>query len=281
MNPLQIALAYTVAAGIAYLGHRARALSVDGAVAACLVGGTVFGFGGWAWAILLVLFFSSSSLLSLFKASESRKQRAARTFEKGGRRDAAQVLANGGIPALLALISAFVQPAVLPLVYSAYAGALAAAAADTWATEIGVLSKRPPRLITNGRTVPPGTSGGVTLLGSSAAVAGALLMGAAAAAPAIVPFLASGPLSSYARPLVILFAAGAGGVVGALVDSLLGAALQASYRCPRCDQPTESALHSCGTQTELVKGIRGINNDRVNVLAVLVGALLGGAVGLM
>src|SRR5947208_26439 len=102
---MTIVIAYAVAALIALVGYRARALTWDGAVAACLVGGTVFEFGGWAWAILLVLFFASSSILSLVGRNDPRKRRAEETFEKGGRRDAAQVLANGGVAAFATLLA--------------------------------------------------------------------------------------------------------------------------------------------------------------------------------
>jgi uncharacterized protein (TIGR00297 family) len=264
---------YLAAAAVAYAGYRAGALSVGGAVAACVVGGTIFGFGGLAWAALLVIFFASSSALSFFKAADTRKVRAAETFEKGGKRDAAQVIANGGAASLAALLTAFVQPSMLPLLFGAFLGALGTAMADTWATEIGVLSNSAPRLIAGGRPVAPGTSGGVTRLGTAAAAAGALCLGLAAAA-----FAALSLPPGYPAPLVALAAALAGGMAGALFDSLLGATVQASYRCPRCDKPTESPIHRCGTQALLVHGNPRVNNDLVNLLATVAGAITAGGV---
>src|SRR4051812_36518968 len=129
--------AYGVAAVVGYGGYRARALTASGGVAACVVGGTIFGFGGLAWAVLLVLFFVSSSALSFVKSENERKRRAAAIFEKGGRRDAAQVLANGGVAAAMALVWGL---GVGDAPFYAFVGSLAAATADTWATEIGVLS---------------------------------------------------------------------------------------------------------------------------------------------
>jgi uncharacterized protein (TIGR00297 family) len=220
---------------------------------------------------LLVFFFASSSVLSFVKASDARKRQAAETFEKGGRRDAAQVLANGGIAALAALSYPFAS-SYSGAAFGAFAGALAAATADTWATETGVLSNRPPRLITSGRPVAAGASGGVTWLGSAAGAAGALCVGVLAA-------MVLGYQGQVGNPLVWIVAALLGGLAGSLADSLLGATMQAGYRCPACDKITESRIHRCGTATHLVKGLPWVNNDLVNLLATLVGALVGGVVG--
>jgi uncharacterized protein (TIGR00297 family) len=266
-------LSYALAAAIGYAGYRARALTAGGAVAACLVGGTVFAFGGLGWALLLVLFFVSSSALSFVGASDPRKERAAETFDKGGRRDAAQVLANGGVAALAALLSQLVEPRLAPLFFGAFTGALAAATADTWATEAGVLSNRTPRLITTGRPVPPGTSGGVTLLGTGAAATGALLIGVAAVLLSPITNLAIPPVPFIGS---VLFAAA--GLAGSVLDSALGATAQASYVCPRCEKPTESRLHRCGTTTTLARGVPWITNDLVNLAATAAGALVGGIV---
>lgn len=265
-----LAVAYLLAALVGYGGYKARALSGDGAVAACAVGGTIFGFGGVVWALLLVLFFATSSMLSFFQRANARKRTAAEFFEKGGRRDAGQVFANGGVAALIAFVAFFAAGSSMWVFFASYTGALAAATADTWATEIGVLSRDQPRMITTGKPVAAGASGGITWLGSGAAALGAFCIGIAATIFAL--FTPSGAASP--SHLAVLFLAGQlGGVAGAFADSLLGATLQASYRCPRCRKPTESCLHNCGTETRLTRGIPWVNNDLVNLAATAVGAV--------
>ena len=274
LDPTTLTLAYLLAAVVGYAGYRAHALTAGGAVAACVVGGTIFGFGGWAYALLLVFFFVSSSALSSVKSSDARKQRAAETFEKGGRRDAAQVLANGGVAAAIALLA----PLATPLLFAVYAGALGTATADTWATEIGVLSRREPRLITTGRRVPVGTSGGITWLGTGATVAGALSLGLMAALLSSFCFWNIVDAGWAGDPFASLLAGTFGGIAGSLAESLLGATVQAAYLCPRCGLPTESRVHRCGTPTGLTRGLSFVNNDLVNLLATLVGAGVGGVV---
>jgi uncharacterized protein (TIGR00297 family) len=265
-----LAFAYALAAAIGYAGYRARALTRGGALAACVVGGTIFGFGGLGWAALLVLFFASSSALSFVAANHPRKRRAAEQFDKGSTRDPVQVLANGGIPALAALLYGFGAPPGPALWFAAFVGALAAATADTWATEIGVLNPTPPRLLTTGRPAEPGTSGAVTLLGTSAALAGGLLIGLAAAGIAAFP-----NTGLPAIPFTTIILAGLlGGGAGMLADSLLGATLQAAYHCPACDAATESRIHRCGTPTTLVRGLAFVTNDVVNVAGALTGAVI-------
>ena len=178
-------------------------------------------------------------------------------FAKGGRRDHGQVLANGGLAAISAMMYAL-RGEMLWLV--SLIGALAAVTADTWATELGVLARRRPRLITTGRAVDAGTSGGVTLEGTLATAGGAGLIGLAAA------FLLN-------RWMIILIAL-AGGMVGAFFDSLLGATVQAIYRCPSCSRETERhPLHTCGHGTQLLRGWSWLSNDVVNFIASLVGAV--------
>ncbi len=275
-------IAYLLAGGVGFAGYHVRALSASGALAATLVGGTVLGFGGLTWAILLVLFFASSSLLSFFRRSDPRKLRAADLFEKGSTRDAAQVLANGGVAALLALLAGFADPWVGVALFCAYTGAIAAATADTWATEIGVLSRLPPRMITTGRRVDAGTSGAVTMLGSMAALGGALFIGVSAAVlnlPA-EPLRGLTPALDRASVWWLMLGGLFGGLAGALADSLLGASVQAMYWCPRCNKPTESAVHKCGTAARYTHGWPAVNNDVVNLLATTVGAATALAVWL-
>lgn len=285
---IQYILPYIAAALIAYLGYRARALTWDGAGAACLVGGTIYAFGGWEWALLLVVFFASSSALSFVGNNNPRKQRAAQTFDKGGKRDAMQVLANGGVAAAAALFAGAGQteadlaigyPDYLRLApfFALFVGALAAATADTWATEIGVLSRANPKLVTTWRKVEAGTSGAITALGSIAGLLGGGLIGLVVALllymlnqNAVAVTL--GPFIRLETPLIIAVVGGMGGM---LADSLLGATVQAQYYCPTCNKPTESRIHRCGTATTLMQGVRWINNDIINLLGTLSGGLIG------
>lgn len=251
-----LALGLALAAGIAGLAYRAGALTRDGALGAVLVGGLTFAGGGLTAALLLIAFFVTSSGLS--RLGGWRKQRLGETFSQRPRRNLAQVLANGGVAAGLALLHGL-RPEVRWL--AGLTGALAAAAADTWATEVGMLFGRWPRLVTTGRRVPPGTSGGVTLEGTLASLAGA----------AFLAGLGGALLGGHA----LAAGAWAGGVAGALVDSLLGATVQAVYRCPACSLETEQhPRHRCGAATQQVRGWRWMNNDTVNLLATVTGALV-------
>lgn len=245
---------------IGTLAWRAGALSASGAWAAALTGGLIFGAGGLPWAVLLLAFFISSSALS--RVFASRKVELKEKFSKGSRRDWAQVLANGGLGALLALAHAALPGETWPWV--AFSGAMAAVNADTWATEMGVLSTRMPRLITNGKPVERGASGGVTLLGSLAA-----LVGAASIALLAALFTPGGSWVVLTAAILL------GGLAGAAIDSLLGATLQGIYYCPDCCKETERhPRHTCGAHTRPVRGWRWLNNDLVNFACSLGGAVM-------
>ncbi|HEV2235725.1 MAG TPA: DUF92 domain-containing protein [Ktedonobacterales bacterium] len=269
----RVAGAAAASAAIATFAHRRGLLDTGGAAGAVVTGTAITSAGGLDWAATLVYFFASSSALSRVFAGRKRAIEREK-FAKGGRRDLGQVAANGGVATALALARALPwarrwrEP-----VTAAFVAALAAATADTWATEVGTLSRRPPRLITSGRVVERGTSGGVSALGMGATVAGATSLSGF--------FTLAGWLARrdrLSRGRWVTFAAGAvGGVAGSLTDSALGAAWQAVYRCPRCRVETEQRIHHCGTPTELVRGLPWLDNDGVNALSTAVGALAGAA----
>ena len=252
---------------VALIAYRRGSLSGSGAAGASVVGATLFAAGGTTPAALLLTFFVSSSALSHWR--RERKEGAASELAKGGRRDIGQVAANGGAATALVVLGRL-RPSSpwLP----ALVGALATVNADTWATEVGMLSRRPPRLVTTGREAPPGTSGAVSPVGTLAAALGAGLIGAVAA------LARGGDTSSgfrgIGRPEVVALGL-VSGLAGAFADSLLGATVQARYRCPMCDVPTERTRHRCGAITELVGGWRWLDNDAVNFASSLVGAAVG------
>jgi uncharacterized protein (TIGR00297 family) len=268
----RIGLGLLLSVTIGALAYWRKSLTISGWLGAVLVGTLTFGFGGWAWGLTLIIFFITSSLLSRYK-EQVKERRAAEKFSKSGRRDFAQAIANGGLAALCAVAYALAgQP---PALLAAFAGLMATVNADTWATELGVLSARQPRLITSGRAVEPGTSGGVTLFGSSAAALGAALIG--------ISLLALLLLEGAAAPLWVLPAAIVGGLGGAMLDSLLGATVQAIYAYPD-GRETERRAASDGTPTAFLRGWPWLNNDIVNLsssvggaaIAILVMLALGG-----
>lgn len=249
----QLIVAFILSALIVALAVWRGSLARSGAVGALIIGTLTFGFGGWQWGVLLALFFVTSSLLSHYK--EKEKQAVAEKFDKGHKRDIWQVFANGGIGAVVAVLSAlFPSPYWFPV----FVGVMGTVTADTWATELGTLSKKPPRLITTGRVVAVGTSGGITVFGTAVSFIGGLLIG----------FTAGLLLQTN---LVAFALAGAiGGLAGSLFDSLLGATIQQIYICEVCAKETEKKIH-CGQPTRPLKGISWMNNDLVNLGASIFG----------
>lgn len=236
---------------IAFVAYRAHALTGGGALAAAFVGTAVYGSGNLPYAGVLLAFFISSVALSRF--GKARKS-ALLDAGKHGPRDGAQVLANGGVAALCAVLGLHGAHGAWS---AAFAGAFAAATADTWGTEIGTLFGGTPRSILTLRELPVGLSGGITRIGTLAELAGALFIALAAAGFAIAPLV----------PVL------AGGITGALVDSLLGASVQTLRWCPQCRRPCETEPHACGANTSIIRGLQIISNDVVNFLATLAGAV--------
>jgi uncharacterized protein (TIGR00297 family) len=244
-----VPVAAAVSAAVALLAHRAATLTGSGAVAAWLVGTAVLAGTGWEGGGVLAAFFVSSNLVARGVPAPPGLD------PKGERRDHRQVLANGGVAATCALLG-LRHPALGHWLLTC---ALAAAAADSWATAVGARSREPPRRILGGGTVAPGTSGGVTVLGSAGGAAGALLVAAAGAATAGSPALF--PVASLV------------GFGGMALDSVLGAALQARFRCEDCGERSEWPVHRCGRPTIHEGGLAWLDNDAVNLCAAVAAAL--------
>nr|WP_202887490.1 DUF92 domain-containing protein [Cohnella zeiphila] len=256
--------------GISGVAYAKRSLSRSGFLAATILGTAMYALGSTVWFGSLIAFFVSSTLWSKWK--KHAKEMIASGYEKSGARDAGQVLANGGLGLLLCAAN-WAWPN--PLWWYAFLGVMAAVTADTWATEIGGLSRTAPISIKTGRRVSPGTSGGISGLGLFASMAGGLFIGAIAWAllVALPDQEASDKVASAVRLFVWAGVAGVAGLIGSLSDSWIGATWQQMYRCSACGREIEVMRH-CGKPAVRIRGRAGWNNDTVNVAGSLVGGAL-------
>jgi len=244
---------------IALTGYYLQSLTVSGTAAAIITGIAIYAGFGVRGLILLGVFFASSSLWSKYKSSQ--KIRIEEKLAKGSRRDWRQVAANGGLAAVLGIINSFYE---LPVTLICFLTALASANSDTWASEIGSLSKGMPISLKTLKPVDKGTSGAVSLLGTIAALAGAFLIAATGA----LLFKISASLA-----FLVFFL----GFAGNLIDTFLGAYFQKVYKCPSCGLETEKAFH-CGQAAERIRGLALLDNDFVNFLSGAFAVILAVAV---
>jgi len=253
-----LTLGVLMSLAVAVAGYRSGSLDLSGALAAFMLGTVIFGVGGWRWTIPILVFFVSSTLVG--RVGRERRAGIESVVAKSGARDVYQSMANGGLAMAIILLWYFFQDARL---YYVFLGTLAAVTADTWSSEIGVLSKKPPVSMTTGKPVPRGLSGGVTRLGFIAGLVGSLLV--------VSTGLFFDPKLSIGNDLffVILMA----GFLGSVSDSYLGATLQGIFRCPSCENLTERRFHCDAQETVLHSGSRFVNNELVNVMCGFSGGL--------
>lgn len=251
-----------VAGAITAGARKTRTLSESGQWAAFFCG--IFtAAAGWVWAAALIAFFVTSAAITRWRLPEKMKKTEG-TLPRASERNASQVLANGGVFVLLAFAATYTGRERLAF---AALGALAAACSDTWSTEIGLLFGGTPRQITTGRPLEPGMSGGVSLAGFGAGIAGA----------AFISLAGAFAIPQHHTRLAV--AAAIGGFGGGLADSLIGATIQAKRFCDRCRHYTERRVHACGFRTRPAGGIYWMSNDAVNATATIAGAAIAVAVG--
>ncbi len=234
---------------MAFIARKKRLLTSGGTAAAAVLGIVIFYTGGVSGFVMLLFFFLSSSIAGRLLSSGTAERIAA----KGNERDMMQVVANG-LPAALSLML-FRLSAFPDIFLAAFAAALAEAEADTFAGEIGRLSRRDPVSVVTFTRVPKGLSGGVTVLG----------LAASATASAAVGLLFMGTFGCSFSSFLAVTAAG---FLGALLDSFLGATVQVQYR-RKDGSLTEKAYDEDGRRNERARGIAMIDNDMVNLISGL------------
>jgi uncharacterized protein (TIGR00297 family) len=215
----------------------------------------IFSLGSWKWTIPIFLFFFLSSLLSVIRKNHNKS--VDEFFNKTGRRDYAQVLANGGLSGLLVIFYYFFKS---ELIYCVFVSCTAAVCADTWATEIGTFFDAKTVNIISSMVVPQGESGGISIPGLIGSVLGASIISASSL------FW----INAFQADFFLIMTAA--GVFGSIVDSFLGATLQAKYECTVCEIKTERLIH-CNMETELKSGYEWFSNDVVNLMAAISGGI--------
>ena len=264
-------LGFTV---MAYLAYRWNHLTAHGVSGAFLIGVLCTWIFGIAGLLLPLLFFVSANVIGKIRKN-IQKEEGKFIEKKGGRRDLMQVLANGLMAAVAAVIfAASGSHSNAKIMFAAlvmFGAAMAEATSDTWAGEIGRLSKKPPVSLKTGKVVPKGVSGGVTLLGYGAGLLGAAFI-------AVIWYALFSVISGRADlfieklpiGLVIITAAG---FAGCIVDSVLGAFFQALYIDADSGKYTEKKKSPSGKDNPLTCGIPWMDNDMVNLLSNLIAAV--------
>lgn len=265
---VDIIIALCVLIFLAFISMKFKLVDQTGTIAAFVIGFIILIFGGWKWFAILLIFHFLAGLFTRYKYDF--KCRLGVAEAKGGARAWANVIGNGGIAAFFALAEGFWGGGIF---FGGFLGAISTAAADTLATEIGLLYPKDPRLITNlKKRVPPGTSGAISPYGEIAIFIASTIIGLVAI------FMNVEPLFS---PLKILAISILSGFFGSTFDSFLGATVQAQYWCENCGRKVESSVHNCGSKAKLVKGISFLNNHLVNFISTAFGGFIGFSLSLL
>jgi uncharacterized protein (TIGR00297 family) len=239
---------------IALISFKLKILTLNGVFIAFILGSLIYGFGGWQWTLPIIAFFLLSSILTKYRVKKNPDVEF--YFEKSGQRDYLQVLANGGAAGLLVIFT--VLKTSEPF-YIFYVSCLAAVCADTWGTEIGTLFKGKVISILTFERVEQGTSGGISIIGTFGCFLGAFII-------ALSSLIWVNKSFSFAAVVI------SSGFLASLIDSILGAFIQAKYECAVCGKITERREH-CGEVTGFKKGVSWINNDFVNFLTGISGGI--------
>jgi uncharacterized protein (TIGR00297 family) len=205
--PRRLALGLTVNGLIALAAWRARSVDLAGALSALVVGTAITAGLGLAGLAPMIAFFVVGTAAT--RLGYRRKAALGIAQERRGTRGWRHAWANGGVPALLALLAGLAAVPLHDLLVLAYAGAVATAAADTCSSEVGKAYGRRTFLITTFRPVPPGTEGAVSLEGTLGGLLGAGIVAAVGAAAGL-----------HAWPLAGV--AAVAGLLGSLAESVVG-----------------------------------------------------------
>ncbi|KAI7863077.1 integral membrane protein DUF92-domain-containing protein [Spinellus fusiger] len=270
---VRVVFATCLSSLLALYAHRKKSLTLGGCGAAFALGMVTFSSNSFFFTAILLVFFLSSTKLTKFKAE--RKKQLEADYEQSSQRNVTQVICNGltgGVA--VGLTYCLKETPVcsgLSLWYKVcmgvYMGHYACCAGDTWASELGILNKGWPILITRLTKVPPGTNGGVSPLGLAASLAGGGAMGLTGA---LVLWLES---PCYRMDFAWIVLGALAGLGGSLVDSVLGATVQQTLY----SKDKKMIVSQPEKDTQVLNGYDLLDNHQVNFVSSLVTAATCGA----
>jgi len=272
---------------IGLYSFKSKKLTLNGSVVAFLLGFITMQADLGLFIILLAFFLSSSFLT---RVGDSKKEKFLTTHKKEKIRSVKQVLSNGLLPGIAALIililksiknykknhissfmpCIFENDLTFSVLYIFYVSYIACCNGDTWASEIGVLSKNNPILITSRKVVPKGTNGGISFLGTIMACLGGIFIGSICGCLQYFYCNPSGIWKIFYIPLIIgVFS----GLVGSSIDSLLGACLQLSVYDKNSRKIVCKNYEKFNNEKNyIIIGRDVLSNDIVNLLSALITA---------
>lgn len=268
MRPLVAILLSSI---IAIGAYKKKSLSRSGAITGFLVMSIHIAAGYRYGAVLLIFFFTSSKLT---KMGEDKKRIIDADFKQGGQRNWIQVLANSGISLLLVLAAGVLtgwedkcldskESALVTALIGGIIAHYSCCNGDTWSSELGMLSKSQPRLITTFKPVRKGTNGAVTTTGLLAAAAAGSIIGLTSVLFGLFTTKCSSDVAM--KQLLIFPLATVAGLCGSLIDSVLGATLQFSGFC----SVRNKVVGKPGPTVKRISGLSILDNNAVNLVSIL------------
>ncbi|WP_350344308.1 DUF92 domain-containing protein [Proteinivorax tanatarense] len=259
---INLVIGFALSNIVSILAYKKESLNLSGAISAIILGTLLFVFGGAFLWMIMIGFFISSSVIS--KLGKRQKEFTKDINEKGSRRDVTQVLANGGLGLAVAFCYYLTDAEEFLL---AYVVLFASVNADTWSSELGVLSKKKPVSILTFRVVDKGTSGGISKLGTIAAILGSSFI-------ALIFFVGYLLTYGYNNMLMLMtMLCLLGGFLGSIIDSVMGGTVQGKFCCQVCNCITEKKIHH-NKPTIHKKGWKVLNNEGVNFFSAAISSLI-------
>ncbi|CAG8603790.1 13059_t:CDS:2, partial [Gigaspora rosea] len=256
---MHILITVIISLALAFHGLRKKSLAKSGALGAFLVGIITLSNDQLAFTVVLLVFYFTGSRLTKYKAE--RKKKLGEAYQEGGQRTAMQVACNALTGTIICIIHQYYYGGQLKcllddhgsrLLFWMYIGHYSTCNGDTWASELGILNKSWPILITTFKKVPPGTNGGVSPLGLLASVLGGFIIGASAV---ISIYFADGCNRLYIELIPV---ASIAGLIGSIIDSILGATVQISLYSEKSRMISNSKTE----ETKLVSGYDLLDNNQ-------------------